>query len=109
MPVIHKWMTNRNDQLSRRTYHTPEFLQRRRNVLDVHQDVVSDNEIKLSIVERQLRRRCHRVIPRRFGFEGSPDEPAPPTAITLVSGTGFGAQEDVDIYFDTADLALASQ
>jgi len=31
----------------------------------------------------------------------------PPTAYTLVSGSGFSAGADVDIYFDTADLALA--
>jgi outer membrane protein assembly factor BamB len=30
-----------------------------------------------------------------------------PTEKTTVSGTGFGASETVDIYFDTADLALA--
>ena len=32
---------------------------------------------------------------------------ASPTLTTLVSGTGFSAGAEVDIYFDTADLALA--
>jgi outer membrane protein assembly factor BamB len=32
----------------------------------------------------------------------------PPTAKTAVSGTGFGADEAVDTYFDTTDLALAA-
>src|SRR5215472_12401189 len=31
----------------------------------------------------------------------------PPTAYTLVSGSGFSAGAEVDIYFDTTDLALA--
>src|SRR6516164_9790484 len=31
----------------------------------------------------------------------------PPNTTTLVSGTGFSAGAEVDIYFDTADLALA--
>jgi outer membrane protein assembly factor BamB len=31
----------------------------------------------------------------------------PPKSTTLVSGSGFSAGADVDIYFDTADLALA--
>ena len=32
----------------------------------------------------------------------------PPTERAVVSGTGFGANEAVDIYFDTADMALAA-
>jgi outer membrane protein assembly factor BamB len=32
----------------------------------------------------------------------------PPTGTVTVSGTGFGANETVDIYFDTTDEALAS-
>ena len=32
----------------------------------------------------------------------------PPTSQVMVSGTGFGAFEAVDIYFDTTDEALAS-
>ena len=31
----------------------------------------------------------------------------PPNTTTLVSGSGFSAGADVDIYFDTTDLALA--
>src|SRR6516225_4175990 len=31
----------------------------------------------------------------------------PPNTTTLVSGSGFSAAADVDIYFDTSDLALA--
>ena len=31
----------------------------------------------------------------------------PPTSLLEVSGSGFGSNEDVDIYFDTTDLALA--
>ena len=31
-----------------------------------------------------------------------------PTSKTTVGGTGFGASEPVDIYFDTTDLALAT-
>src|SRR6516164_10377579 len=31
----------------------------------------------------------------------------PPNTTTLVSGSGFSAGAEVDIYFDTADLALA--
>src|SRR5215831_11832802 len=31
----------------------------------------------------------------------------PPNTTTLVSGSGFSAAADVDIYFDTTDLALA--
>ena len=31
----------------------------------------------------------------------------PPNSTTLVSGSGFSAGADVDIYFDTSDLALA--
>ena len=31
----------------------------------------------------------------------------PPTDKVAVSGTGFGADEAVDLYFDTADMALA--
>src|ERR1035438_3309692 len=32
----------------------------------------------------------------------------PPTEKAAVSGTGFGANQAVDIYFDTADVALAA-
>src|SRR5690349_435370 len=32
---------------------------------------------------------------------------APPTSNVLVSGTGFPSGGEVDIYFDTTDLALA--
>ena len=32
----------------------------------------------------------------------------PPTTVTTVKGTGFGASETVDVYFDTTDLVLAS-
>jgi outer membrane protein assembly factor BamB len=35
-------------------------------------------------------------------------ETGPPTGTVSVSGTGFGADEAVDLYFDTADLALAT-
>ena len=32
----------------------------------------------------------------------------PPTTLTTVKGTGFGASETIDVYFDTTDLVLAS-
>jgi outer membrane protein assembly factor BamB len=32
----------------------------------------------------------------------------PPTTVTTVKGTGFGASETIDVYFDTTDLVLAS-
>ena len=35
-------------------------------------------------------------------------ETGPPTASVNVSGTGFGPDEAVDVYFDTTDLALAT-
>src|SRR5215469_5647242 len=31
----------------------------------------------------------------------------PPTALLAVSGTGFGVSENIDLFFDTTDLALA--
>jgi outer membrane protein assembly factor BamB len=32
----------------------------------------------------------------------------PPTTVTTVRGSGFGASETIDVYFDTTDLVLAS-
>jgi outer membrane protein assembly factor BamB len=32
----------------------------------------------------------------------------PPTTVTAVKGTGFGAYETIDVYFDTNDVVLAS-
>ena len=34
--------------------------------------------------------------------------PGPPTTPTTVSGTGFGASEVVDVYFETTDMRLAT-
>src|SRR5215467_8405625 len=64
----------------------------------------------LSLAKYVLARSVSMLMLAASGFSQSitvaPDS-NPPNTTTLVSGSGFSAGADVDIYFDTSDLALA--
>jgi hypothetical protein len=72
VPIIHKRISNGNDQLSRRTYYTPKFFQYRWNVIDFHQDVVSHNEIKLSILAMEAQSLMPPCNSERIGLRWQP-------------------------------------
>ena len=61
-PTVRKWMTGGNDKPPHRTHDTFDFLQCARNILDVHQDVVGHDQIKLGIFKWKPSRRRNRIV-----------------------------------------------
>ena len=73
-PTVRKWMTDGNDKPPHRTHDTPDFLQCARNILDVHQDVVGNNQIELGIFKWQPSRRRDRIVTGGLSLGGSLDK-----------------------------------
>src|ERR1700761_635116 len=72
--TVRKWMADRNDQPPRRTHDTPDFDQCARDVIDVHQDVVSHDKIELGICKWKSIRCRDRIMTGGLSLGGSLDK-----------------------------------
>jgi hypothetical protein len=62
LPAVGEGVDKRNNKASRGTQNSSDFLQRSRNIVDIHQHVVRDGEIEAAILERQISRRGDPVV-----------------------------------------------